>query len=1076
MRLRLRQKILLPLLALGSFVVFGLGVWMYHNYQQRLSDELLTEASTLANAINAAAETVSSTGELQRIVNSLAAERDVNLIIVVAGPESRVIASSRQAWRGKTLQELPSALTVSDLMLALKTRESHVHHYVESNELDITQPLVLSLPELQDASLSNGAVVVRLQTTRLSSVHRRDALSFASAVMGGLLGLAVLAWWLLNRHVLSPLRTLETTLSLRAEGDYQIRASLQADDEIGRLAESLNHLFNEIEAEERARASAEINLRRTHLFQQALLNSAGLSFISTDKDGVIQLFNPYAEQLLGFHSDDMVGWSTPAEIHDPEEVAARAEQLSQELGIPVEAGFEAFIAKARLGQPDTNEWTYICKDGSRVPVSLTVTAIHDDAGQLTGYLGIAQDISERKRAEEALRQAKEAAEAASRAKSDFLAVMSHEIRTPMNGVLGMAQLLQQTPLTGQQRQYAQAIRQSGEALLSVINDILDFSKIEAGKLELEPIPFDLEKELHDVLQLLAPAAHEKHLELLFNYPIDCPRQLIGDSTRVRQIALNLVGNALKFTECGHVLVSVTGRSEHGHAKLRFSVRDTGQGIPADKQERLFKPFSQADSSTTRTHGGTGLGLAICKRLVEMMNGQIGVESRLGEGSEFWLEFSLPLDAQPSHPAASQPWRVMIVDDSPINRQILVEMAQHWGLETREADSAAACMQALRQDPHVDILLLDHMMPEEDGASLCKRLRAEPTLSSLPIILLSSSTEAGDLERMSNIGIDYYLSKPMRSSQVLEAIERSLSARGQGLSTPLQSMICLRDAAPHKAYQLNGTVLLAEDTEINRLVATTMLESAGLRVIEAHNGLQACARWQRGDIDLILMDCLMPEMDGLDATRQIRRSEQQRGLSRTPIIALTANALDQARESCLEAGMDDFLAKPFAEQALIDVLQRWLPTQRTNSPDPDETQSSAIPRSNISNTDQEGNLALDEAKLTQMFERFGDRLGRLIELFHTSGPELLSQLELGVVSQDVEAMTRAVHSLKSSAGNLGLIAIQARCAHWEQHFRAGHGEDGSFALAELQPLLSQGISLIDAHFAALRQRSQANPAA
>ncbi|MBI3376545.1 MAG: response regulator [Betaproteobacteria bacterium] len=656
-----------------------------------------------------------------------------------------------------------------------------------------------------------------------------------------------------------------------------------------------------------------------------------------------------------------------------------------------------------------------------------------------GFVTVYTDITARKQFERSLVEAREHAESAARAKSDFLAAMSHEVRTPMNGVLGLSELLLDTELSAEQRDYVETLHRSGKALLEILNEILDFSKIEAGKLELEPIAFDLSHSVEDVAALWASRAADRGIELLLRYHADCPRHLVGDAGRLRQVIANFVGNAIKFTERGHVLVEVSCDGEDARgACIRVAVQDTGIGIPDAARGRLFNAFSQADASTTRRFGGTGLGLAICKRIVAAMGGEIGVDSEADKGSTFWFTARLPRGEAPRPliRAELEGVRALVVDDHPVNRLVLSEQMKGFGMRVEAAADAQEAMERIgaahASGEPFRAIVLDHQMPGTNGIELGRRILAAPPPPPPAILLLTSSGQKGDGTRARNAGFAGYLVKPARSGLLRKLLSAAL---GGGRDGALLTRHALQAGAPRAA----GRVLLVEDNEVNRMVARSTLVKLGFEVVEAVDGTKAVDAATQNTFDIVLMDMHMPVMDGLEATQAIRAREPAD--RRVPIIAMTANVMQEARQACKDAGMDDFLPKPFVRAELLRILELWLTGKSIEPPAAPAPVDAML---------AQAEAELDQARLDMMREVMGEEdFAVLVATFLAGTEQLLAQLEQALRANDQELVYRHAHTLKSSSANLGAMALSSQARSLEAQARAHRLDDAPQQLATMR---------------------------
>jgi PAS domain S-box-containing protein len=785
------------------------------------------------------------------------------------------------------------------------------------------------------------------------------------------------------------------------------------------------------------RILAETRLKEAHAFLDSLVDNVPIMLFVKDAENLrFVRFNRAGQELTGLGRDELIG-KNDYDIFPADEAEFFTRKDREVLaGRKLVEILEEVIQTRHRGQRLLHT--------RKIPVL-------DTEGQPRYLLGISEDITEKRRIEQALKEAKEAAEAASRAKSDFLANMSHEIRTPMNAVIGMTELLLDTPLDRSQRDYVRMVQEAGESLLTLINDILDFSKIEAGKFILDNNELNLHETLGDTMKTLAVRATRKQLELAMHIAADVPASLVGDAGRLRQIVINLVGNALKFTEQGEVILSVErahgapGMSTAGSRAedqaagastdsvlLRFAVRDTGIGIAAEQRERIFQAFEQADASTTRRYGGSGLGLAITARLVQLMGGHIGVDSTLGRGSTFWFtaRFGIAADAPrgPAAPSITQltGLRVLLVDDNATNRLILREMLQNQRMQPQAAADAAEALRMLRAaraaGQPFPLVLTDVNMPEVDGFTLVAQVRNDAQLRDAIVIVLTSGDRPGDKARCAELGVAAHLHKPIKQSELLDAI---VLAMGVTMPEPDQPARAEEKRPPVRPLR----ILLAEDAYANQVLVAGLLGKQGHTLTVANNGKEAVALLKEQAFDVVLMDVQMPEMDGLDATRLIRRLEAQGQLacqprSPIPIVAMTAHAMKGDRERCLESGMNGYVTKPIRSRDLQDALAELFPSAEARpGPAPD-----GAPRDTTA--------VLDWAAALHSTDGDVDLLRTVAGAFLQEAGQHSARLRAALSAGDAATLHRLGHLVKGVMGTFGATAGRTLAERLETMGRQG----------------------------------------
>jgi two-component system sensor histidine kinase/response regulator len=783
---------------------------------------------------------------------------------------------------------------------------------------------------------------------------------------------------------------------------------------------------------------------RDELFQGILDNVNAVIYVK-DADGRYLLVNREFERIR---------FLTAEEILDRNE----DEIGSGELAKRIRAADQAVIES---GTPMSSEQELLTPDGERTFLSVKFPVQTED-GAVTAIAGFSTDITVYK---DALAQAVEA----SRLKSEFVANMSHEIRTPLNGVVGMTNLLRDTSLDPVQREYGDALAASSEALMGVINEILDFSKIEAGGLELDPTDFDLRSAVEDACLMLAEQAHTKGLQISHWVDADLPRTVTGDRGRLRQILLNLIANAVKFTASGEIVVRVF---DGGGEAVRFEVSDTGAGIDKDQAAHLFEAFVQADQSTTRRYGGTGLGLAISRQLAQRMGGAIGVEPREGGGSLFWFTAKLATVTPADEPVRSDReflgLRALIVDDNATNRTIFEQYLTAWGLTCESVDGPSAAIAALehasRCGEPFELALLDFNMPQMNGAELARAIRKHPALRALHILILSSSPLEREL--FAGIEISALLTKPPRQSHLYEAIAAAIA----GSSLHIEP----RPRVHTRAEPDGPLVLLAEDNKINRTVANALLAKHGLRTAVAHNGREAAEMALANHYAAILMDCQMPELDGYEATRRIRTGEHGR---HTPIIAMTAHSMPGDRERCIAAGMDDYLSKPVRAEQLEAIVKRWLSgyepdTQLHGEPGAESHRADDDAAPDVERDWRDTNEVLDQAIIVQLRDTLTLEMREiLIQEFEESLPKCVADTVSAAQRGDQIELRRVAHMLKGTAATFGATRLEFACQRLEHTGRDQDSTVDKEQLDRLQATASEAREALGRQLLATEDRSE-----
>ncbi|MBF0217455.1 MAG: response regulator [Candidatus Omnitrophica bacterium] len=862
--------------------------------------------------------------------------------------------------------------------------------------------------------------------------------------------LAIVGWVFLSRRISLAVSRLSVALKAAGEGRWDKEVEISSDDEIGELAVAFNKMIASLRQSEISmerlnkeiieRNRLEIVHRKASAEWEAIFDSIKNMISVQSIDHTILRVNKAYAEAIGKTKEEIVGRKCHEVIHGG---AAESFVCPQKIAVDGKKPGLAEFFEPRFG----------------IFAEVTVIPILDDAGNASGIIHVIRDITARKKSEEDLKRVNEEqkellhiseslredmyeaqvkAEGAARAKGEFLANMSHEIRTPMNGVIGMAGLILDTELEPEQRKYAEVIRSSGEMLLGLINDILDFSKMEAGRLEFETMDFDLRSMMDDTMDMLAVKAHAKGLELIPLIDPAVPSLLRGDPGRLRQVVINLVGNSVKFTESGEVVIVVSLEKEDPEkAFVKFSVKDTGIGIPADKTGELFRSFQQVDASTTRRFGGTGLGLAISQRIVSKMGGLIEVESEEGKGSDFFFTVAFDKQKDPVEKAAEIPadikgFRVLIVDDNANNRFLLRTLLTKWGMRWGEVSSGTEAVGAIvdaagAKDPY-KVVLMDMNMPYMDGETTGRRLRKSPQGEDILLIMITSLGQRGDGKKFEEAGFNGYLIKPVREDRLFECLSMALGRRilsEKGIKAPggIITTHTITEARKERAR-----ILVVEDNKTNQEVASGIINKMGYRTDVASNGEEAIKMLKLMHYDLIFMDCQMPVMDGLTATRNIRNLENEK--KNVPIAAMTAHAMPGDKENCLQAGMDDYISKPISPAEIQRVIKRFLSEKVTLKAGPP---GNIIKKEAVSS---EGPCVFDrEGYLSRMMN--DEALAKVVaQGFLGDMPEQVAILKGYVIGGDAKKAGEQGHKIKGASANLGGEALRAAAYAIEMAGKAG----------------------------------------
>ena len=1018
---------------------------------QRVDEDVSSNAKFSADQVSGILEYLYRRGDVEQAEIAISTMRDnANLNLSTLYDENnRVLLSTRYELRNASHN---NTMTVRDTALFAKVRSTMAGRIVLSQNKEsiwAVYPVQLAtLPgELRPSKI--GILWLEYDVSALKQRAWNDSLQRSLGFVVALGVLCVITWFFLNKTLTQRAARLVAASQSLTRGILKHRAHLQGSDELAHIAAAFNQMAAGVQTQTEALKASEEHARESEARYRSVVSHVREVIFQTDTAGVWTFLNPAWAEITGFSLKESLGTKFLDYVH-PDDQAEH------------QALFDPLISQ----QKDYyhHEIRYTTKAGQICWIEAYARPTLDAASHLIGTSGTLSDITARKQAEEALTQknlafdqARQEAEAANRAKSEFLAMMSHEIRTPMNAIIGMTGLLLETAVTAHQLDLIETVRMSGDSLLTIINDILDFSKIESGKLDLEQHRFNLRTCIEETLDLLAPKAIEKGIEIAYVIEPLTPVELLGDVTRLRQILVNLIGNAIKFTQVGEVTVSVVARkldraagssspdpspqSDAPTYAIRFTVQDTGTGIAADRLNRLFHPFSQVDSSTSRVYGGTGLGLVISQRLCELMGGRIWVDSEVGRGSTFFFSIVVQSATPSQAPITSQLTgkQLLILDTNATSRHNLVLQAESWGIKACAVQSRQEFLQHLGTHGALDAVLVDSQVLDASSQTLAATVRQQPNGQTVPMILLTNQRVAPMTAPTATL-FAAYLNKPVKQSQFYNVLMGLFEPQ----LPPLQPLSVQSKLDPTMGERLPLKILLAEDNAVNQKLALLMLERLGYRADVAGNGLEAIAALRRQPYDVVLMDVQMPEMDGLAATRQIRKRALWKEHPR--IIAMTANAMQGDREQCLDAGMDDYISKPIRKEALMKAL------------------SACQPQLAVIELPQQPKVELDTTALQALRDIMGvdaaEGMVDLIACYLAEAPKLLQAMREAIVRDDAEALNHAAHTLKSSSASFGATALANLCQVLEADSRQGLIQNGAAKIQQLECLYEQVKSALE----------------